>query len=216
MRQRTAVRTFGVKVYNYKCISRITSLAGLEVFALTNMEALIADTEKQWFAMRDLTRSNAKLPAYKMLDELKIENFTPMVQKLIIRHGKRERTEVPFMHDLLFVHDSRLTLDSLVESVYTFQYRFQKGRIPMTVRDVDMERFMKTARYSDTPRYLRPEEITPNMRKRCIRIIGGPLNDVEGTLLTVRGSKKKRLLVELPMLMAVSVEIEQPEYIQLL
>ena len=180
------------------------------------MEALKNDREKQWFAMRDLTRSNAKLPAYKMLDELKIENFTPKVQKVITRHGKRERTEVPFMHDLLFVHDARLVIDPLVERIHTFQYRFLKQRMPMTVRDADMERFIRAVQSSEASVYLRPEEITPDMRKRRIRIVGGPLNEVEGTLLTVRGSKKKRLLVELPMLMAVSVEIEQPEYIQLL
>ena len=166
--------------------------------------------------MRDLTRSNAKQPAYQMLDGLKIENFTPMVQKIILRHGKRVRTEVPFMHDLIFVHDSRRTLDPLVESIHTFQYRYLKGRKPMTVRDVDMEHFKKAVQSSDAPQYLRPEEITPDMRKRRIRIMGGPLDNVEGTLLTVRGSKKKRLLVELPMLMAIAVEVKQPEYIQLL
>ena len=179
------------------------------------MDDLKTDNEKQWFVMRDLTRSNAKLPAYKMLDGLKMENFTPKVKKIIIRHGKREYVEVPFIHDLLFVHDTRLAIDPIVESVYTFQYRFLKGRMPMTVREVDMERFIKTVESSDSPQYFRPEDITPDMRMRRIRIIGGPLNNVEGTLLTIRGSKVKRLLVELPTLLAAAVKI-QPKYIQLL
>ena len=41
------------------------------------------------------------------------------------------------------------------------------------------------------------------------------LDGYEGHLLTVRGSKVKRLLVELPHLLMASVEVE-PEYIQLL
>ena len=53
------------------------------------------------------------------------------------------------------------------------------------------------------------------MHKRKIRIIGGRLDGFEGYLLTVRGSKVKRLLVELPTLLAASVEVE-PEYIQLI
>ena len=53
------------------------------------------------------------------------------------------------------------------------------------------------------------------MLKRKIRIIGGPLDNYEGFLLTVRGSKVKRLLIELPTFLAASVEVE-PEFIQLI
>ena len=42
----------------------------------------------QWFVMRDLKRGNAKQPAYKLLSELNIRYFTPMVWKLRICQGK--------------------------------------------------------------------------------------------------------------------------------
>lgn len=170
------------------------------------------DNDVQWFVMRDLTRSNAKLPAYQMLDDLGIKNYTPKVQKIIVRKGKRECKKVPFIHDLLFVHDSRRIIDPIVENVHTFQYRFLKGRMPMTVREKDMDYFMKAVETSESPQYFRPEDITPEMRKRKIRIIGGPLDGYEGHLITVRGSKVKRLLVELPALLAATVEVE-PDFI---
>ena len=44
----------------------------------------------QWFVMRDLKRSNAKLPAYKMLSDLNFEVFTPMTWKVIDIKGKRK------------------------------------------------------------------------------------------------------------------------------
>ena len=175
----------------------------------------MTDSDILWFVMRDLTHYHSKSPAYKMLDGLKIENFTPMVKKLVTRNGKRERIEVPFIHDLLFVHDSRLTLDPIVEKVPTFQYRFLKGRMPMIVRDKEMEQFKKAVEFSESPQFYRPQEITPDMRKRKIRIIGGNLDGYEGTLVTVRGSKVKRLMVELPTLLAAAIEVES-EYIQLL
>ena len=50
---------------------------------------------------------------------------------------------------------------------------------------------------------------------RHIRIVGGPLDGYEGKLLTVRGAKTKRLLVELPEFFSVGVEVN-PEYIRLL
>lgn len=92
------------------------------------MQSVKETTElRQWFVMRDLKRGNAKQPAYKLLGELKIRFFTPMVWKLRIRQGKRVRQQVPFMPDLLFVYDSRKVLDPLVEQIATLQYRFIKG-----------------------------------------------------------------------------------------
>ena len=67
-----------------------------------------------WFVMRDLKRTNAKQPAYKQLEQLQVECFTPMQWRLVSQRGKRERKEVPFMQDLLFVHDTREHLDPIV------------------------------------------------------------------------------------------------------
>jgi hypothetical protein len=57
-----------------------------------------------WFVLRDLTRPNAKRPAYRLLEEKGIEVFTPMRWQLVERKGKRIREEVPLLHDLLFAH----------------------------------------------------------------------------------------------------------------
>lgn len=102
-----------------------------------------------------------------------------------------------------------------MESVHTFQYRFLKQRKPMTVRDADMERFIKAVESSEKPKFYRPDEITPDMLSRKIRIIGGMLDGYTGTLVTMRGSKVKRLLVKLPTLLAAAVEVE-PEFIHLI
>ena len=128
----------------------------------------------------------------------------------MVRNGVRTSRKVPVIHDLLFVREARETLDPVVAKMPTLQYRFLRRtwREPMTVRDEEMERFIGAAESSGAARYYTPEEITPEMRNRRIRIVGGQMNGYEGTLLTVRGSKKKRLLVEVPSLIAVSVEIE--------
>ena len=85
----------------------------------------------------------------------------------------------------------------------------------MTVADRDMEHFIRAVNATESPRYYLPEEITPTMYGRKIRIEGGPLSGYEGRLLTTRGSKVKRLLVELEGFLAVGVEVD-PEYIQLI
>jgi len=170
-----------------------------------------------WYVMRDLKRANTRHPAFQLFMERDLEVFTPMKWKLGISQGKRVRRLVPCIPDLLFVHESRETLDPIVEEIPTVQYRWVRGkyREPMKVPDTDMERFIRVARSADSPRYYLPEEITPAMLNRRIRIVGGVLDGCEGTLVTVRGSKVKRLLVELPNLLAVGVEVS-PDYIQFL
>ncbi len=173
-----------------------------------------ANQDKHWFVMRDLKRPNAKLPAYKMLDKEQIELFTPTEQRLTTRKGKKTCEEVPFIRDLLFVHSTHERLDPIVEKTPTLQYRYVRGgkyREAMTVADADMERFIYAVRHSDSLRYYRPDELSPAMFGRKIRIIGGLLDHYEGRLL--KGSRRKVLLVELPGLLSVGVEVS-PEFIQ--
>ena len=171
----------------------------------------------RWFVMRDLKRANAKQQAYQILKEKDIEVFTPMKTRLCVVKGEQVRKEVPCITDLLFVHTTRETLDPIVQNIPTLQYRWlrNKYREPMTVPDAEMERFIRAVHASALPKYYLPEEITTEMYNRPIRIVGGLLDGYEGMLLTTRGSKVKRLLVEIPHLLAVGVEVN-PDYIQLI
>ena len=172
---------------------------------------------KQWFVMRDLKRSNAKLPAYKLLEGMGIETFTPMVWKLALRRGKRCREKVPFMQDMLFVYATRQGIDPIVEKVNTLQYRYVRGgyKMPMTVREADMKRFIHAVKSSDDPCFFTPGEVSADMIGRRVRIIGGPLDGYEGCLQKMQGARTKRLFVELPDILTASVEV-QPEYIQVI
>lgn len=180
------------------------------------VSASLANARRQWFVMRDLKRSNAKLPAYLMLGEMGIKVFTPMVWKLFVNGGKRVRRKVPFMQDLLFVYESRNILDDIVERTATLQYRFVRGgyRTPMTVRDTDMDHFIKAVESTENPCFYTLDELTPAMIGQKVRIIGGPLDNYEGRLQKIRGARTKHLFVELPSLLTVSVEVE-PEFVQL-
>lgn len=176
-------------------------------------------TSKKWYVLRDLKRPNAKERAWQLLSEREcMEVFTPKKKVICSEKGKRIIKEVALIPDLLFVHETKETLDPVVLNTLTLQYRFVKGGAQneaMTVPERDMERFINVVSSKESPEYYTIEEITPSMRHRRIRIIGGNLNGYEGYLLTMRGSKKKRLLVELPNLIAASVEV-CPDFIQIL
>lgn len=173
--------------------------------------------QKQWFVLRDLKRSNAKLPAYKELQNKSIKVFTPMKWRVVLKRGKRMREEIPVIQDLLFAYEVRSKLDLVIEKIKTLQYRYQYGAYcePIVVNNLEMERFIWAVHSAENPCYYLPDELTPNMYGREVRIIGGPLDNYEGRLLSVRGSKVKRVLVELQGYLSVGVEVN-PEYIQFL
>lgn len=167
--------------------------------------------------MRDLKRANAKCPAYVMLADMNVEVFTPLQWRVVEWGGKRERRLLPYMPDLLFAHTTRRVLDPIVARTDTLQYRWLRHAYmkPMTVSEEEMTRFIHAVNTSHNPLYLKPEEVAQHHCGKQIRIIGGPLNGYEGRLLTVRGSKTKRLIVEMRDLFSVGVEVD-PEYIVVL
>lgn len=178
------------------------------------------ETQTRWFVMRDLKRPNAKMPAYKQLAQGGFRVFTPMTSKLAISGGKKVRVQAPFVPDLLFVYSDKETLDNVVLRTETLQYRYVKGApygTPMIVPAKDMDRFIAAISHVKTPRYYSPDEITPNMYGAKVRMVcDGPIKGFEGKLLKVRGSGKKRFLVELPGILAASIEVGTSDYIELL
>lgn len=170
----------------------------------------------KWYALRDLCRRNALMPGYARLGEMGFEVFTPMKWEVAVRGSKRVRRRVPILADLLFVRSAKSRLDPVVAATSTLQYRYQRGRPitePTVVADADMERFIAAVGQEADVRYFSPDEIKPEMYGREVRMVGGPFDGFTGRLLSLRGSGKKRLIVEIPHFIAAAVEV-QPEFIE--
>ncbi len=172
----------------------------------------------EWFVLRDLRRANANVTAYMQLRQEGHEVFTPLHSVVRQRQGRKVRMEVPFIHDLLFMRGIREQVDAAIAPIPTLQYRYQRGAgycRPMVVRDEEMQRFIRFVELAETPKYYRPDELTPSMKGRKARIIGGSFDGFEGVILSVRGSRKRQLILELLGLFSVGVEIDA-EYVQLI
>ncbi len=165
--------------------------------------------------MRDLKRRTANTLAIHELAKAGLEVFTPMTQMVMKIGGRLQRREVPVIQDLLFVHEAKDKLDPVVEMSPTLQYRYQRGKTkdePTTVRDEEMERFIFAVSQSETPIYYKPGDLTESMYGKLVHIHGGRLNGYQGRLLSVKGMRKRRLIIELPGLLSAAVEVE-PEFI---
>ena len=174
-------------------------------------------SEKQWFVMRDLKRRNANSFAIHDLEKAGLEVYTPMTQMVMNIGGRRQRRDVPIIQDLLFVYETKATLDPFVEKYPNLQYRYQLGKTindPMTVPKYDMDRFIFAVNNTNTPIFYKPGELTSSMYGKSVRIVGGILDNFEGRLLSIKGKRKKYLIIELPNLISAAVEV-QPDFIQI-
>ncbi|MCM1370270.1 MAG: UpxY family transcription antiterminator [Candidatus Amulumruptor caecigallinarius] len=179
--------------------------------------ALSSQNRSQWHVLRDFKKWNALHPAYKELPRLGIRCFTPMHWVIKERNGKRTREHVPVIQSLLFAHATREELDPVISRDPSLQYQFRRGAgrgEPMTVREEEMERFIRAVSADPAPRYLSLDELTPAMTGKEIIVTGGPLDGYRGKLLKIRGSKKRRLIIKIEGLIAAAVEVH-PDFIRL-
>ena len=179
-------------------------------------------SEDRWYVLRDLARPNAKNPAYKQLQampEMKDCVFVPLKQRVFMKFKKCEVCFVPYMPDLIFVHKSREELDPIVRKMELLQYRFVRGGKQyeaMSVRHKDFVAFRRAVEETDNVEYFSYSEVSPRIYGKQIRIIGGRLNGFEGRLMGKKGSKFKRLLVDLRECnLSAAIQVES-EYIQLM
>lgn len=171
----------------------------------------------RWFVLRDLSRPNAKIPGYKLLEKEKIRVFTPMHFVIKKKGNKNTRIKEPVLRSLVFAYTRKEILDALTRKYQVLQFRYMYGHSindPMIVPKNDMDRFIHAVESSySEPIYYSMKDITPDKYGKEVRIIGGNLDGYTGRLLRAQGSKVKRLLVELKGLFVAGVEVDA-EYIQ--
>ena len=182
------------------------------------MNADIQHTVPQvWYAMS--APYHRELVARDWFTEQGIETFVPMRYEIITRRdGTKVRELVPAIHNLLFVRSSRPEMRELKPQIPIVQYltRPVDGRNePILVPEYQMSQFIRVSNsYDDKLSYFRPEEL--NLRRgTAVRIIGGPFDGVEGTFVKVQGIRNRRVVVQLPGLLAVAAEVH-PDLIQVL
>ena len=165
----------------------------------------------KWLVLRDLKRPNAKERAWQMLRDKGFEVFTPLKEQIRVAGSRKIRERVPVLPDLLFVKAAQEDLDGIVARIPTLQYRFVRGAAfgtAMTVPDREMEQFIAAVSLDPDPVYFRPDEITPEMCGRSVRIVDGPLGGYEGVLVRVSGKRKRHVLVSIPDLLSAAIEID--------
>lgn len=172
--------------------------------------------DRKWFAIR-VTYSR-ELKFQTLLQEAGFQTFVPMCRRTVERRGKKEQKVVPAVSNLCFVKSLRSDLDLFISQMgetCPARYIWDKStRQPIVVPTKAMEDFMKVSlAMVDDVIYL--QEISAKLREgQKVRVKAGPFEGVEGTVIRVKRSR--RVMVELPGMLAIATTFVKPEELEIL
>ena len=172
-------------------------------------DTTVCGDSKIWFPMRVTYSRELKIKAE--LDRLKIESFIPMTYKLMdadTDHSHREL--VPAINNLIFIHSTQERISYLkhknevLEPLrYMVDQTAQKAHTIMTVRDREMENFMRVASMTDNSVMFLNDESVIGKEGKHVQIIGGVFEGVKGVIRRVK--RCKRVVVELKGIAGVAI-----------
>jgi transcription antitermination factor NusG len=175
-----------------------------------------ADKETEiWYAMRATYRREPD--AMRLLEKEKLGCFVPMQYKISMKKGKKIRSLVPVIHNLLFVHACPSDLKRVKSQVTYLQYITDtRSGQKIIVPDKDMQRFIAVSgTYNDHLLYFQPDEL--NLSKGTkVRVIGGEFEGQEGVFLKVRGARDRRVVIQIQGVIAVAMATIHPDLIEVI
>ena len=164
---------------------------------------------KVWFPMRVTYSRELKVKAE--LDRLSIENFIPMMSKLVgVDTDNPHHELVPAINNLIFVRSTQERISHLKSSNevleplrYMLDQTSQQPHTIMTVPNRQMENFMRVAsKTDDSVMFLDDESFVGKEGKR-VEIIGGAFEGVTGVIRRVK--RCKRVVVEIEVVASVAI-----------
>ena len=177
---------------------------------------MLDDKEVNWFAIRVSYGRVLKFSA--QLNEDGIEHFVPMCRKKVERDGKTSVVSVPAVSNLCFVRASRSFVEEYLRRMGEARYAHfmweKSTRNPIVVSDKAMDDFIRVSKImNDDALYLK--DITEKLREgQRVRVTDGPFKGVEGIVLRIRRSR--RVVIELPGLLAVATNYVDPRFLEIL
>lgn len=176
------------------------------------------DDQTVWFAMSAPYRRELK--AKHFLEERNVECFVPMRYAIAEKRGAgKSRKMVPAVHNLIFVHTTKNTIQALKQGVDFLQY-FTKPvngkNVPIIVPDRQMQQFISvTQTLNENISYLQPHEIELQKGTR-VRVHGGAFDGAEGIFVKLRGKRSKRVVILIEGITAVVMAEITPDLIEIL
>ena len=181
-----------------------------------------------WYALR--VSYSRELKVQKALDALGVKTFVPMMWKRCpVKPGmtkpatttsavNSDRKLVPAVGNLCFAYSTRTALEDFIrgygEASPVHFYWDRTANRPLTVPDKAMNDFITVASTLDED-IVYVTEITAKLREgQTVTVKDGPFKGVEGKVVRIR--KSRRVLVELPGMLAVATTYIDPVNLEII
>ena len=171
-----------------------------------------------WYALR--VSYSRELKIQEALNGLGVRTFVPMMwKKCLDKQGAMERKKlVPAVGNLCFAYWTKPAIEDFIrgfgESSPVHFYWDRTANRPMIVSDKAMNDFMRVSSTLDED-LIYITEITGKLHEgQTVKVKEGPFEGVEGKVVRIR--KSRRILVELPGMLAVATTYIAPEKLEIL
>ena len=174
-----------------------------------------------WYALR--VSYSRELKVRDKLNELGVKTFVPMMWRRCpvkpgMTKGKPSRRLVPAVGNLCFAYSTRAELEDFIrgygETSPVHFYWDRTANKPLTVPEKAMNDFIAVSSTLDED-LIYITEITSKLREgQTVKVKEGPFKGIEGKVVRIR--KSRRILVELPGMLAVATTYIQPEYLEII
>ena len=170
----------------------------------------------QWFVLR-VTYSR-ELKIKDTLDKRGVSTFVPMMWKKVEKEGNTRKMLVPAVSNLCFVFWTKADIDAFIsefgDKSPVHYYWDRTSSRPMTVPSKAMDDFVKVASSLDED-LVYMTEISDKLREgQIVKVRSGAFAGVEGKIVRIR--KSRRLMVELPGMLAVASTYINPYDVEIL
>ena len=170
----------------------------------------------QWFVLR--VSYSRELKIKEILDKRGVRTFVPMMWKKVEMEGNTQKKLVPAVSNLCFVFWTKADIDAFIsefgDKSPVHYYWDRTSSRPMTVPSKAMDDFVKVASSLDED-LVYMTEISDKLREgQTVKVRSGAFAGVEGKIVRIR--KSRRLMVELPGMLAVASTYINPYDVEIL
>jgi transcription antitermination factor NusG len=164
------------------------------------------DENKKWFAV--YTRPRWEKKVTEILTRRKVENYCP-INKVVRQWSDRKKViHEPLFTSYVFVRVSESDITSLKQSNGVINLVYWLGK-PAVIRDSEIEAIR---RFLSQHVNIKLEKKPVNVNDK-VRVLSGPLMELEGQVLSVKNTAVKVALPSLGYLMFAEVETSNVEVI---
>lgn len=178
---------------------------------------VLPSCHNSWFALRATYSRELKIS--RQLSERGVRTFVPMVwRRCPVKPGMTQSKKlVPAISSICFVYSTRAEIDEYIRSfgdARPVNYYWDRTKnAPLVVPDKAMEDFITVASSMDEE-LVYITEISPKLKEgQAVRVKEGPFKGVEGKVVRIK--KSRRILVELPGMLAVATTFVDPSYLEI-